>query len=141
MRQLSVLAFSTLVAFGAVPAAFAEATFTGIDDLPYGECFSAAHAVSADGSVVVGHSDSGGMFEDEAFRWEDGVMTGLGTIPSLGLASIARAVSADASVIVGHIGGSSIFAPPVGAFVWDEASGMRSLQSVLVDDFGLDLTG
>ena len=68
-------------------------------------------------------------------------MTGLGTLPSLGLASAAKAVSADGSVIVGHIGGSSIFGPPVGAFIWDETHGMRSLQGVLVDHFRLDLTG
>ena len=88
------------------------------------------------GSVVVGESQSD--LCSEAFRWEDGVMEGLGTLPGLGLASVSEAVSADGSVIVGHIGGSSIFDP---AFVWDETSGMRSLESVLVDDFGLDLTG
>ena len=26
-------------------------------------------------------------------------------------------------------------------FVWDQAHGMRNLQSILVNDFGLDLTG
>ncbi len=65
-------------------------------------------------------------------------MTGLGTLPNLGgLASVAQAVSADGSVVVGHISGG----PPVGAFIWDETHGMRSLQGTLVDDFALDLTG
>jgi probable HAF family extracellular repeat protein len=132
-------AFRWEVAGGCDPEGEGNPCMVSLGDLPGGAIQSLATDVSADGSVVVGWSQSD--LCSEAFRWEDGVMTGLGTIPSLGLVSIARAVSADASVIVGHIGGSSIFAPPVGAFVWDETSGMRILQSVLVDDFGLDLTG
>ena len=44
------------------------ASFTGLGQLP-GQLDSTATAVSADGSVVVGFSESPGQ---EAFRWEDG---------------------------------------------------------------------
>ncbi len=109
---------------------------------------SVATDVSGDGSVVVGWSRSPSC--SEAFRWEDGLMMGLGTLPGGIFGSQARAVSADGSAIVGHIltaGATVDLCPPFGcfvgmeAFVWDETNGMRSLQSVLVDGFGLGLTG
>ena len=113
------------------------ASFLG--DLPGGRYSSVARAVSADGLVVVGSSNSGKNCDedrctDEAYRWEDGVMMGLGRTEPQFSGSEALDVSADGSVIVGVLRGFS-------AFIWDEANGMRSLQSVLIDDFGLDLTG
>ena len=57
----------------------------GLGDLPLGDLpgvnfLSDAQAVSADGSVVVGGSSSGGTLE--AFRWtEGGGMVGLGLLP------------------------------------------------------------
>jgi probable HAF family extracellular repeat protein len=72
--------------------------FMPLGDLPGGIHSSLAHGVSADGSVVVGYSNS--VRGEEAFRWtRRGGMVGLG----LGRAS---AVSADGSVVVGfrHIG-------------------------------------
>lgn len=47
--------------------------------------------------------------------------------------SEAYSVSADGSVVVGVSGNE--------AFIWDSANGMRSLQTVLTSDFGLDLAG
>ena len=47
--------------------------------------------------------------------------------------SEARGVSGDGSIIVG--------VSEWQAFIWDETNGMRNLQDVLVDDFGLDMQG
>ncbi len=66
----------------------AEPSFQGLGALG---AESRAYDVSASGSVVVGASD------DQAFRWETGVMSGLG-------AGSASAVSADGSVVVGTSG-------------------------------------
>jgi len=110
----------------------------GLGALPGGALISKATDVSADGRVVVGESQS--HLCREAFRWEGGVMVGLGTLTGGG-ESVARAVSADGSVVVGDdISGAS---PPgtVEAFVWSESTGMRSVQNVLADEFGLDLSG
>jgi probable HAF family extracellular repeat protein len=111
----------------------------GLGDLPGGAFVSEATAISADGSVVVGKSQSD--LCGEAFRWENGVMTALGTLPSDGYGSVAVGASSDGSVIVGHTGGIYAIDPPIEAFVWTERNGIRSVRSVLVDEFGLDLTG
>jgi probable HAF family extracellular repeat protein len=132
-------AFRWELADGCDPGAVGDPCRIGLGDLPGGAFTSAATAVSADGSVVVGKSQSD--LCGEAFRWEDGVMTGLGTLPSEGYGSIAVGVSSDGSVIVGNIGGVYRIDPPVEAFVWTEINAMRSVRSVLVDEFGLDLTG
>jgi probable HAF family extracellular repeat protein len=94
-----------------------------LDDLVW---YSHAYGVSADGSVVVGESNN------EAFRWtSEGGMVGLGhLVPGQ---SRAVAASADGSVVVGVDGGA--------AFIWDPVNGMRDLSVVLVNDYGLDLTG
>ncbi len=97
---------------------------------------SNAYAVSADGSVVVGAS--GTDSRQEAFRWtEENGIVGLGDLPGSGFWSTAFDVSADGSVVVGH----SESASGVEAFIWDKNNGMRSLKDVLVNDYGLDLTG
>lgn len=65
---------------------------------------SRATGVSADGSIVVGSSDSGDPFGFgvEAFRWTSGTgMTGLGSLPAVGTASSASGISADGSTVVG----------------------------------------
>jgi len=67
-------------------------------------------------------------------------MVGLGTLAG-GSESAARAVSADGSVVVGDSVGGAVPFRTVEAFIWSESMGMRSVQSVLVDEFGLDLTG
>lgn len=82
---------------------------------------SDAHAVSADGLVVVGTSAG------RAFRWVAATgMVDLGPGEALD-------VSADGSIIVGSTGSE--------AFYWTQASGMRLLSDVLHDDYGLDMTG
>jgi probable HAF family extracellular repeat protein len=57
--------------------------------------WSKAHAISNDGSVIVGESDY------QAFKYQDGTMTGLGFLTG-GTVSSATGVSADGTVIVGR---------------------------------------
>jgi len=66
-------------------------------------------------------------------------MVGLGYLaggPKLNL-SYACAVSGDGSVVIGLADSASGY----NAFVWDSVTGMRSLQSVLTNDYHLDLSG
>jgi probable HAF family extracellular repeat protein len=99
---------------------------------------SSASGVSADGSVVVGVGFSSGFDVTEAFRWTQQTgMVGLGDLPGGVFSSSAARISGDGSVVVG--GGTS--ANGNEAFIWNSAQGMRSLQQVLTNDYGLDLTG
>ena len=107
-----------------------------LGDLPGGIFMSQAQDISSDGNVIVGKSWS--EFGQEAFRWsntED--MVGLGDLPGGEHRSIAFAVSADGSIVVGHA------TSEIGdeAFIWDRDNGMRSLNEVLVNDFGNNLNG
>ncbi|MCE4063390.1 hypothetical protein LXM60_24615 [Pandoraea sputorum] len=81
------------------------------------------HAVSADGSVVVG-SINNGPGSSYAFRWTvDGGTQNLGSLG--GVASTAFGISADGTTIVGAglVNGTS----GERAFRWTEASGMTNL--------------
>jgi len=112
----------------------------GLGDLPGGMFKSAAYAASSDGRVIVGKSSSSasGNTDDEAFRWtiQDG-MVGLGDLPGGKFNSEARAVSGNGAIVVG----TATSALDNKAFIWDEFNGMRPLRDVLVNDYGLDLTG
>jgi len=108
----------------------------GLGDLPGGSFSGVAHGVSADGTVVVGQSDSG-LGGNEAFRWSDSEgMVGLGKLPG-GTTSVAVGVSADGSVVVGW----TRFDTGDKAFIWDQVHGMRNLKDVLVIGYGLNLSG
>jgi uncharacterized membrane protein len=83
-----------------------------LGDLPGGPLFSVAHAVSADGSVVVGRSAVGGTAprgDDRAFVWDAehgmrdlaGVLTDLGADLNGWRLTAARAVSDDGRTIAG----------------------------------------
>ncbi len=103
----------------AAAATLAQAqSITNLGTLPGGN-YSNAWGISADGSVVVGFSDStnGGR----AFRWTSAGMTDLGTLPG-GNSSEARGVSADGSFVVG----TSTSASGGRAFRWTSA-GMTDL--------------
>jgi probable HAF family extracellular repeat protein len=114
--NIATIALVSLLACATTRAA----SITSLGVLP-GVTASFASAVSADGSAVVGTSDSsaGGR----AFRW-----TAAGGMLPGGTASFASAVSADGSAVVG-ISDSSAGAPSVGgrAFRWTAAGGMQSL--------------
>jgi len=102
--------------------------------------YGRATAVSDDGTAVVGYYREG---EDDAetyhaFR-EQGGMTILDSAPIYVFGPIAA--SGDGSVVVGE----KIF-PELGvdghrAVMWTASHGLRAVQDVLEDDFGLDLTG
>ncbi len=75
--------------------------FMGLGDLPGRAFHSRAWDISADGTTVVGGSES--VNGPEAFRWTQSTgMVGLGDLPGGPFFSEARAVSADGSVVVGH---------------------------------------
>jgi probable HAF family extracellular repeat protein len=120
---VGALAAAACLAAVALPrAGHAQASFTGLGDLPGGGVSSVAHGVSTDGSVVVGQSSSASG--NEAFRWTPaGEMVGLGDLPDGAFLSIARDVSADGSVVVGQ-GRSGVINE---AFRWTEAGGMVGL--------------
>ena len=104
-----------------------QASFQGLGDLSGGAYHSAAYSISANGSVVVGQSES--ATGTEAFRWENGVITGLGYLPTNVYSSDARGVSADGSVIVGtsgHYTGTNPYngINTTGAFKWTQSTGM-----------------
>ncbi len=105
-----------------------------------------ASAISADGRTIVGTAEklwtAGGrseVFENQAMRWTE--ETGAISLGSLGerVDTWAEDVSADGSVIVGRFWRPNVDETQggLGAFIWDEARGMRDLQEVLVKDFGL----
>ncbi|RME68265.1 MAG: PEP-CTERM sorting domain-containing protein [Verrucomicrobia bacterium] len=104
----------------------------GLGDLPGGSFFSVASAVSADGTTIVGGSDSADG--TEAFRWTStGGMIGLGDLPGGAFHSHGYGVSGDGSVIVGE----GTTAAGRKAFIWTQAGGMADLQTTLIDDYGL----
>jgi probable HAF family extracellular repeat protein len=110
----------------------------GLGDLPGGSFFSSATGVSGDGSVIVGVG--AGVGSREAFRWTQATgMVGLGDLAGGSFNSIATGVSGDGSVVVGigNAGNSSTNR----TFIWNSSQGMRNLQEVLTNDYGLNLTG
>ncbi len=105
----------------------------GLGYLPSGST-SFPNAVSADGSVIVGTSSSSSGYA--AFRWtRDTGMVSIGHLPG-GHTTHPGGITADGSIIVG---GSFVDRDHGTAFIWDAAHGMRSLQSVLETDYGLNL--
>lgn len=91
-----------------------------------GDVSSQASAVSADGLVVVGNSQSVSG-KAQAFRWTRlDAMKGLGLLAS-GSFSKAHAVSADGSIVVGE-GDSQAAASTV--FRWNQVNGMVALKAL-----------
>lgn len=104
--------------------AFRWTTSTGMQDLGTlpGLTSAQAHAVSADGRVVVGDWSGG------TFRWT--TTTGM---QNLGIPGNARGVSADGSVVVGQFSSAAPWV--VHAYRWTAATGALDLGS-LVGPFG-----
>ena len=125
----TVVRIAGLAGLGAFSMLAVAADFTPLGDLPGGapNRGGAARAVSADGSVVVGGSESAAGYT-EAFRWTRATgMVGLGYLPG-GFSSYANGVSADGAVVVG--GGNSATGPKT-AFVWTKDKGMQPVADIL----------
>ena len=107
----------------------------GLGDLPTGGFMSVATAVSGNGSVVVGYSDSDHVAEvdgelrtsaEEAFRWDAANgMVGLGIVAASSaynaFYSMANGISQDGSVIGGT---TSLYSDS--PFFWTQAGGMEA---------------
>jgi cysteine-rich repeat protein/probable HAF family extracellular repeat protein len=108
----------------------------GLGDLDGGNFDSWAGDISDDGTVIVGGGISASGWE--AFRWTPGGgMEGLGGLDGGRFESEAYAVSADGSVIVGECQSAS----GDEVCIWDATGRILELDQVLVNNFGLDLTG
>jgi len=104
------------------PSAWAGASFTGLGDLPGGSFQSFGTDISADGSTVVGSSNSANGAE--AFAWTaSGGMVGLGDLPGGNFQSIATNISADGTTVVGQSGSAN----GNEAFIWTTSGGMVGL--------------
>jgi probable HAF family extracellular repeat protein len=97
---------------------------------------SIAKAITADGTVVVGESESSTSTNGrEAFYWtENEGMVGLGYLDEGLFASSAYGISDDGALIVGSSGGSE-------AVLWDEDRNIFNLQTLFSDSFGLEVEG
>jgi len=102
--RLSAALVATTLAWA--PRVSGQGTFQGLGDLPGGLVSSSAYSLSADGSTVVGQSESTGG--SEGFVWRVGTgMVGLGDLPDGDYYSLGTDVSADGSVVVGESRGTS----------------------------------
>lgn len=105
--------------------------------LPGGLYLPRTRDVSYDGTTVVGYAWNGSS--DHALVWREGgdpvQLDGPNGFPVI---SAAHGVSADGSVIVGNAAFAG--SPGLTAFVWDEAHGMRQLETLLAA-LGVDTTG
>jgi probable HAF family extracellular repeat protein len=130
MRSRALASFSVYLWCFTLAADIASAqnqpSFQGTGELAGGSNISVALAVSADGGVVVGVSESAGG--DEAFRWTPG--GGIAGLGSLGdgsdFFSSANGVSDDGSVIVGT---TAVSSSQTRAFRWTAGNGMVKLNN------------
>ncbi len=114
-----------------------ESGMVGLGSLPGGSDISVGTAISPDGSVIVGASNSSNTdpaSANESFRWtKAGGMVGLGDLPGGIFASSANFVSDDGLVVVGSGRSEESPVSPGGAnepFRWTEATGMVGLGSL-----------
>lgn len=102
----------------------AETGMIGLGNLTGGSGNSGAKAITPDGTVIVGYSDSAVSEGYEAIRWNSTTgMIGLGDLPGGPYISEALDVSSDGQTIVGQ--GTTEFG--WGAFRWTPAEGMIGL--------------
>ncbi len=124
---MSSFVSSALLVLAALTPLSAHASFEDLGVLPGGDYFlSQALSVSGDGNVVVGSGsivnvgDEFTSIDDQAIRWENGVLTSMKPLVVGHDRSVARGVSADGSVITGTVyrwGGY-----PSGGFVWADGA-------------------
>lgn len=117
------------------PFRWEQATgMVGLGDVPGGVFYAIANGISGDGSTLVGLARvANGV--DEAFFWRADIgFVRPDPLHEATLGSSATAANFDGSIVVG-------WTVADGAMIWDAVHGMRSLQTVLVNEFGVDLTG
>lgn len=109
-------------------------SMVGIGDVPGGIFYAIAYGISGDGTTLVGPARTS-FNNDELFIWNTtSGFTLPDTLHGATFNSGAGAVNEDGSIVVGAAGG-------LGAIMWDAVHGMRSIQTLLTVDHGLDLTG
>jgi probable HAF family extracellular repeat protein len=119
--------------------AFRWSTEAGMQPLAGDPANSQANAISNDGRVIAGVSMGGFGPLYRAFRWtEDGGMQNLGVLEESGFhpSSIATGMTSDGSIVVGHSYAGTV-GDNIVPFIWDASHGMRSIQEMLLNEFGL----
>ncbi len=102
-----------------------------------GAYFGFAEDVSPEGTVVVG-SNFAPSGERVAFRWsQETGLSELGDLPGGAVQSSAFGTSLNGAVVVGF--GTTEAGSR--AFIWDIEHGMRGLDLVLAEDYGVDVSG
>lgn len=125
LTRLAIFAATALTALLGVTPSSAAIAFKPLGDLPGGTANSLAHAISADGTTVVGLSTSANGLS-EAFRWTEATgMVGLGDLPGFNFDSRALGVSSDGSVVTGY-GTTAPDGFPQG-FRWTASEGLVGL--------------
>ena len=110
-----------------------------LPDLDPGSETSIAWDISADGSVITGTSVAA-TGEVHLITWTgpDNTITDLGILASRdGVGASADATNSDGSVIVGEAVTTLGSRNTAYAFIWDAAHGIRNLQDVLTNEYGL----
>lgn len=97
---------------------------------------SGALTASSDGNHIIGHTQAPGFTSVQGFLWTEALgMEGLGErSPGSYFWREAHDVSADGSVVVGQQNGEGDLG---GAFIWTRDGGLRLLDDVLRQDYGL----
>lgn len=123
--------FSVAVLTLLLPHSVSATTFSafyGLGDLAGGSFSSKAYGVSADGSFIVGESQSANGLE--AFQYSSSTgMVGLGYLPGGSFSSQAYGVSADGSVVVGR-SRYSTSSNDGEAYLYTDNTGMSGLGSL-----------
>jgi len=130
-RASDVSADGSVVVGSGYGGAFIWTEATGMENLttvgPLNEPFlGQPNAISADGLTVVGQSP-------ETWIWNE-----TDDLQFLGMNQPAYGASSDGSIVVG---GNQWSSSGGISWIWDETNGVNSLQSLLENDYGLDLTG
>ena len=109
-----------------------------ITNFPGDVIFGFPSAVSSDGSKVVGQVRESNVSALIPVMWTSpNTFVELGDLPGGSTDGRANDITPDGTVVVGNsnsFNGSD-------AFIWDEINGMMNLREVLIDDYGLDLSG
>ncbi len=94
-------------------------------------------SVSGDGSTIVGSAFEAGTTEPRiGFRWTTAQGFVLLPLPSFAREVNPQAVSYDGSVVVGYtVDGNDH--NRVRPFIWDDATGIRNIKDVLIQEYGL----